>query len=71
MNIKKDANFVKLAENKMAEELLRFSNGTLNDEESKAMAKEVVQMIDWNNPALMHKGISWIAKNYINQLANV
>ena len=38
-------------------------------EERKAIqiAKEIVDLIDWNDSALMHKGFSWMAKNYLMQ----
>lgn len=36
-------------------------------EESQAgqVSDDIVKVIDWNNSALMHKGLSWIAKNYL------
>lgn len=36
-------------------------------EEAKAtqISCDIVNMIDWNNSALMHKGLSWMAKNYL------
>lgn len=30
------------------------------------LADEILQAIDWNNSALMHKGFSWIVKHYSN-----
>lgn len=38
-------------------------------EESKAnqISNDIVKVIDWNNSALMHKGLSWMAKNYLIQ----
>lgn len=27
---------------------------------------KILKAIDWNNSALMHKGFSWIVKNYSN-----
>ena len=30
-------------------------------------AKEIVVSTDWNNSALMHKGLSWMARNYLLQ----
>lgn len=38
-------------------------------EEDKAIqiSGDIVKVIDWNNSALMHKGLSWIAKNYLIQ----
>lgn len=36
-------------------------------EKSKAsqISDDIVNVIDWNNSALMHKGLSWMAKNYL------
>ncbi|GAA4296288.1 hypothetical protein GCM10023142_34890 [Anaerocolumna aminovalerica] len=28
-------------------------------------AKDIVKSIDWNNSALLHKGLSWITQNYL------
>lgn len=38
-------------------------------EESRAnqISDDIVKVIDWNNSALMHKGLSWMAKNYLIQ----
>lgn len=38
-------------------------------EESKAnqISNDIVKVIGWNNSALMHKGLSWMAKNYLIQ----
>lgn len=68
MSTIKDNKFIAFAETKITDELLRFSKGSLSYEESEELAKIVVGKIDWNNSALMHKGISWIAKNYLNQM---
>ena len=44
--------------------VMRLANIT---EESKAeqISGDIVKVIDWNNSALMHKGLSWMAKNYL------
>ena len=36
-------------------------------EEAKAnqISNDIVKMIDWDDPVLMHKGLSWMAKNYL------
>lgn len=36
-------------------------------EESKAsqISDDIINVIDWDNSALMHKGLSWMAKNYL------
>ena len=58
--------FISFAEKEMTAYVIRFSNDM---EEGKAsqVAKEIVKLIDWNNSALMHKGLSWIAKKYLTQ----
>jgi len=68
MNTEQKSKFFQYVDTTMTKELLRFSKGRLSNDEAGKMAKVVVSKIDWNNSALMHKGISWIAKNYINQL---
>ena len=44
--------------------VMRLANIT---EETKAsqISGDIVKIIDWNNSALMHKGLSWKAKNYL------
>ena len=65
-----DRKFLDYAEKEMTTELVRFSNGTLDTVKSTELAKMAVSEIDWSNSALMHKGISWIAKNYLEKLNN-
>nr|WP_317363938.1 hypothetical protein [uncultured Blautia sp.] len=33
--------------------------------QASQVSDDTVKVIDWNNSALMHKGLSWIAKNYL------
>ena len=40
---------------------------TMEEVKASQIAKEIIVLIDWNNSALMHKGLSWIAKNYLLQ----
>ena len=44
---------------------MRFAKNSILEEKSKELAKEVVSIIDWNDSTLMHKGLSWIAKNFL------
>lgn len=46
--------------------VMRLANIT---EEAKAskISGDIVNVIDWNNSALMHKGLSWMAKNYLTK----
>ena len=48
----------------LASIVMRLTNIT---EESKAnqISNDIVNVIDWNNSALMHKGLSWMARNYL------
>ena len=65
-----DEKFINQAIKEMTTELVRFSNGTLDTVKSTELAKLIVSEIDWSNSALMHKGISWIAKSYLEKLNN-
>lgn len=62
--------FIEFTEKEMASQFLRFSKTPLEMEHAKQLAKEAVGRIDWNNSALMHKGLSWIAKNYLKNVNN-
>ncbi len=59
-----DNKFLESVEKELIVHVKRFVSGI---EESKAsqIAKEIVDKIDWNNSALMHKGLSWMTKNYL------
>lgn len=59
--------FIAFAEKEMESQVIRFSKKPLSSKKTKSLAKEIVSKIDWNNSALMHKGLSWIAKNYLKQ----
>ena len=61
-----DKEFVEFVEKEIVSCVMKFSNKI---EQSKAIqiSKDIVNLIDWENSALMHKGISWITKNYLLQ----
>lgn len=61
-----NSEFIDCAEKEVTFYVKRFMDSM---EESKAaqIAKEIVKSIDWNNSALMHKGLSWMTKNYLIQ----
>lgn len=40
-------------------------------DEARAIADNILKTIDWNNPALMHKGIRWIALQYLKKNYNI
>ena len=37
------------------------------DEASK-LSEDLIKKIDWDDSALMHKGIAWITKSYLNSI---
>lgn len=41
--------------------------GTIEENNAAKISNEILNVIDWNNSALMHKGLSWMAKNYLVQ----
>lgn len=55
---------VEFAKKELTSIVMRLANIT---EEAKAnqISSEIVKATDWNNSALMHKGLSWMAKNYL------
>lgn len=57
---------VEFAKKELTSIIMRLVNSI---EESKAnqISNDIVKVIDWNNSALMHKGLSWMAKNYLIQ----
>jgi len=59
--------FIDFTEKEMENQLMVFSKGQLSESKIKLLAKEIVSKIDWNNSSLMHKGLSWMAKNYLQQ----
>lgn len=46
--------------------IMRLVN-TIEEGKASQIANDIVRLIDWNNSALMHKGLSWMAKNYLIQ----
>lgn len=43
---------------------MRLANIT-EEAKAKQISSEIAEADDWNNSALMHKGLSWMAKNYL------
>lgn len=56
--------FTSYAERELTAIVMRFVN-TLEEQKANQIAREIVNLIDWNNSTLMHKGFSWMAKNYL------
>lgn len=44
--------------------VMRLANITEEDKANQ-ISGDILKVIDWNNSALMHKGLSWMAKNYL------
>lgn len=65
MTTTKSKEFIEFAENKMKVEILNFAEDKLLEDKVEELAKEIVSKIDWKNKALMHKGLSWIARNVL------
>lgn len=40
-------------------------------DEARAIADNILATIDWNNPALMHKGVRWITLQYLKKNCNI
>lgn len=56
--------FIEFTEKELTAIVLHFIN-TIEENKASQISKEIVKLIDWNNSALMHKGLSWIVKNYL------
>lgn len=57
--------FNKYVESTLERELIILSKNQLTKESANEKAKDIASKIDWNNSALMHKGLTWIANNYL------
>ena len=57
---------VHFARKELVSIVMQLTNTT---EKNKAIqiSNEIIKIIDWDNSALMHKGLSWMAKNYLHQ----
>ena len=58
--------FVEFVEKEITSIVLRFVN-IIEECKAAEIAKEIVSLIDWNDSALMHKGLSWMTKNYLTK----
>lgn len=43
----------------------------ISEEDALRLSSELLEVIDWDNPALMHKSISWITCVYLQKRAVV
>ncbi|WP_333637902.1 hypothetical protein [Tissierella praeacuta] len=65
MNATVNKSFVEFAEKEMQVQIFNFTKNNIAEEKAKDLAKEIVSIVDWNDSTLMHKGLSWIAKNFL------
>lgn len=65
MNTKKSKEFMSFVEKEMQSQINKFTQDKLAKEMVTELSKEVTSIIDWDNSALMHKGLSWIAKKFL------
>lgn len=56
--------FIEFTEKELTAIAVHFIN-TIEENKASQISKEIVKLIDWNNSALMHKGLSWMVKNYL------
>ena len=66
MTTVKNKQFTEFVEKELTTRVMLLSKN-ISKNKACQLAKEIVQVIDWDNSALMHKGLSWIAKNYLLQ----
>lgn len=55
---------VGFAKKELTSIVMRLANIT-EEAKAKQISSEIAEVADWNNSALMHKGLSWMAKNYL------
>lgn len=56
--------FIEFTEKELTAIVLRFID-TIEENKASQISKEIAKLIDWNNSVLMHKGLSWMVKNYL------
>lgn len=52
----------------LSKKLLNLSCGRLTEEQSDYIAKSAIDNIDFENSALVHKGLTWYAENIIDMI---
>ena len=55
--------FLNFAEDELTNNVINLGN--FEKAKAKQIAKEILKIIDWDNSALMHKGFTWMVKNYL------
>lgn len=58
--------FIACVEKELVAIIKRFIS-TIEEAKATQIADEIINLIDWDNSALMHKGLSWMTKNYLIQ----
>lgn len=46
-------------------DVYRFDFPEFSEEQINTLAQEALAAIDWNDPALMHKDLKWIARRFL------
>lgn len=59
-----------IAKQEMIQTVLR-ERPQFDYEEAAAISEQIISEINWNDSALMHKGIKWITCAYLNAPVNV
>lgn len=55
--------FLNFADDELTNNVINLGN--FEKAKAKQIAKEILKIIDWDNSALMHKGFTWMVKNYL------
>lgn len=55
---------VEFAKKELTSIVMRLANIT-EEAKAKQISNEIAEVADWNNSALMHKGLSWMTRNYL------
>jgi hypothetical protein len=55
-------------ENELKSNILRLTKGTISQHEASALAQQAIDVLDWSNSALQHKGFGWIAGKLLEKI---
>lgn len=55
---------LRLAQAELQKAFMRFCPD-IAEQTAEELAAKAVSQIEWDNPALMHKDLNWIAKDYL------
>lgn len=58
--------FISFCENEITQNILSLTD-KYTEEEALEVAKDILNIIDWNNKALMHKGLYSITELYLRK----